>query len=209
MRRPSYTDEQLRDAVAASTSYRQVLPKLGLKIAGGTYNTMMKHVARLQLDVSHMKGQGWANGDTIKSNPRIRSKRQLEDIFCEGSLARNSCVRNIIVVEQLIPYKCSECNLSEWKGKKLSLEMHHRNHNSSDNRIENLTFLCPNCHSITPSYRKKNYKKGLTKLSDEDILLAHEGSKNIKQMCEKLRIRADGDNYGVVRRRLRMLGVMM
>lgn len=38
-------------------------------------------------------------------------------------------------------------------------EIHHKNGDRYDNRIENLEILCPNCHSLTPNYRYRGGKK--------------------------------------------------
>jgi 5-methylcytosine-specific restriction endonuclease McrA len=36
------------------------------------------------------------------------------------------------------------------------MALHHRNRDGNDNRIENLEYLCPNCHSQTPNYGGRN-----------------------------------------------------
>jgi hypothetical protein len=60
----------------------------------------------------------------------------------------------------LIPYKCRDCNNEgNWNNKKLSLHLEHINGNWDDNRLENLCFLCPNCHSQTPTYCGNKNKK--------------------------------------------------
>ena len=41
----------------------------------------------------------------------------------------------------------------------ISLEIDHINGDNNDNRIENLHYLCPNCHALTDSYRGKNSAK--------------------------------------------------
>ena len=62
-----------------------------------------------------------------------------------------------IIKQKLIDYICSECGLSdEWNGKVISLQLEHKNGKNNDNRLDNLTFLCPNCHSQTDTYAGKN-----------------------------------------------------
>ena len=56
--------------------------------------------------------------------------------------------------------KCSFCKNSMWMGKKISLSLHHVDGNFRNNVIKNLTLLCPNCHSQTPNYGRKNTGNG-------------------------------------------------
>jgi Homeodomain-like domain/HNH endonuclease len=48
--------------------------------------------------------------------------------------------------------RCEICGLTEWLGTPLSMALHHINGDGRDNRLENLQFLCPNCHSQTPNF---------------------------------------------------------
>ena len=52
--------------------------------------------------------------------------------------------------------KCEICGLTEWNNKPLVCQIHHINGNRTDNRLENLQMLCPNCHSQTENYQSKN-----------------------------------------------------
>lgn len=54
---------------------------------------------------------------------------------------------------------CERCGISRWLGEKLSLELHHRNGDGLDNRLQNLETLCPNCHSQTPNFGSKNKRR--------------------------------------------------
>lgn len=53
-------------------------------------------------------------------------------------------------------HKCECCGLSEWLGKPISLNTHHKNGRSKDNHLTNLELLCPNCHTQTPNFGRKN-----------------------------------------------------
>ena len=61
--------------------------------------------------------------------------------------------RRVILKEQ--DDKCGECNINEWLGKPIVLELHHIDGDNSNNTRENLIFLCPNCHSQTDNWRIK------------------------------------------------------
>ena len=63
--------------------------------------------------------------------------------------------------QQLIQcnYKRQCGNEGFWNGKKLVLQLEHKNGIHNDHRVENLCFLCPNCHSQTDTYSGKNIGK--------------------------------------------------
>ena len=56
-------------------------------------------------------------------------------------------------------YKCDVCNLSDWLGAPITLELHHIDGVNTNNETLNLQVLCPNCHSQTDNFRAKNIKK--------------------------------------------------
>lgn len=51
---------------------------------------------------------------------------------------------------------CAVCGISEWRDKKIVLELHHVNGKRDGHRPENVVLLCPNCHSQTETHRTKN-----------------------------------------------------
>lgn len=106
--------------------------------------------------------RAWNKGKNILTDRRVGRKHKLDELFCEHSKAPRYFVKELIIKNQLKPYKCEKCNIiDEWNGYPISLQLDHINGINNDNRIENLRFLCPNCHSQTPSFcgRGKNFGK--------------------------------------------------
>ena len=85
----------------------------------------------------------------------------MKEILKEDSIYQSYKLAKRLIKEGIKEYKCECCNLSKWQNKPIPLELHHINGIHSDNRLENLQLLCPNCHALTDSYRGKNIKKCL------------------------------------------------
>lgn len=151
-----YNDSQFINAVHQSTSIRQVLSILNLQPTGGNYKTFHSNVKKLNLDISHFSGQAWNKDKKLVFKPR----RSLQDILIKNSTYSNSYKLKLrLIKEGLFQEKCYTCNLTIWNSSKIPLELEHINGVNNDNRIENLTLLCPNCHALTSTYRGKNKNK--------------------------------------------------
>jgi hypothetical protein len=61
-----------------------------------------------------------------------------------------------LLKEGIFENKCSDCGIFEWNGKPLNMQLDHINGCSHDHRLENLRFLCANCHSQTDTFCGKN-----------------------------------------------------
>lgn len=148
----SWKEEDLIQAVNSSTSYSEVLTKLGLKIRSGNYITIRKYVAILNISVTHLTGK------TKKQINRKLPRRSNEDIFVENSTYSPSKLFNRLKTLNL-PEECSICGLLPlWQDKYLKFHVDHINGVNTDHRLENLRFLCPNCHSQTSTYAGRNNK---------------------------------------------------
>jgi 5-methylcytosine-specific restriction endonuclease McrA len=79
----------------------------------------------------------------------------LAKLLIKGRRSRNN-IRRRLIAEGIKNARCEECGISQWLGEALSLELHHRNGEKHDNRLENLALLCPNCHSQTDSWGGRN-----------------------------------------------------
>lgn len=85
-------------------------------------------------------------------------------MFIENCSVARHHVKKRLINEKIIPYCCQCCgNDGTWNGSKLVLQLEHKNGISNDNRLENLCFLCPNCHTQTKTYAAKNRKNNSRK----------------------------------------------
>lgn len=146
----SRSDEELAVAVAASMSLAEVLRRLGIKQAGGSQAHFSRRIRSAGLSTSHFRGQAHNRG---KPSPnRLRPELVLRVLPPGSSRIRTPQLRRALIAMG-VPELCSECGCQPmWRGKPLRLIIDHRNGDWLDNRLENLRFLCPNCHAQTATW---------------------------------------------------------
>lgn len=134
----NYTNEEISEAVKNSKSLAETLRYLNLRPAGGNYVTIKLKISELKLSTSHFLGQSWSkNTFTVPLSKKRSTKYIKRQLISE----RGHC--------------CESCNLSKWKDNLIPLELEHINGNSLDHKYSNLKLLCPNCHALTSTYRRK------------------------------------------------------
>ncbi|MGW2819416.1 HNH endonuclease signature motif containing protein [Streptomyces sp. NPDC001443] len=140
-----HSEATLREIVAAATSVKEVVRRLGISPVGGNHTHISRRIAALNIDTSHFTvHRGGPKGS--RGNPltlgspetgRIPGRRLLRELLRRG-------IREV----------CAMCGTgTEWNDKPLRLEVDHINGDWWDNRPENLQLLCPNCHAVTDTYR--------------------------------------------------------
>ena len=124
-----------------------VLTKVGLKPIGGNCQTAKKYIKLYNLNTDHFKSVNIGGS---------KPKYTFNEIFRENSPVTRRTTKNYIIKHNLIEYKCEKCGLiNSWESEKLVLQLEHKNGINNDNRLENLCFLCPNCHSQTETFSGK------------------------------------------------------
>lgn len=183
------SDEQFVELLKKSSTISEVLFKLGYTTKGNSwgYSQIKRRMTDLNLDYSIFKGKSYLAN---KKPDKISE----QDILRENCKHQRTVLRRYVIKNDLIPYKCAICGCTEWQGKTLSLELDHINGINNDNRLENLRFLCPNCHSQTSTYGSRNQQLNESKYDISDELRTmvenkYKEVKNIKQVSSILGIR--------------------
>ncbi|MFF0749030.1 HNH endonuclease [Streptomyces sp. NPDC004267] len=145
-----WTREVLAEAVAASTNMCEVLRRLGVEIVGGHHTHISRRIKTYDIDTSHFR--------TPSQKGKVWRPRTPEALLVEQSGPHPRRIPSDRIAwalaESGVREQCAMCDTGPvWRGRPLPLEVDHMDGNWRDNRIENLRFLCPNCHSTTDTYR--------------------------------------------------------
>jgi len=126
--------------------------------------------------------------------------------FTKGKIRPNSNLKRALIVKGIVKEECHICKLKDWRGNKIVLELDHIDGDKSNNTLENLRFLCPNCHSQTPTFRGRNCS-GKMKVSNEDLLAALKSERSIRQALLKVGLVDRGGNYARARKLKLLLSI--
>lgn len=184
------SDEQFVELLKKSSTISEVLFKLGYTVKGNSwgYSQVKRRMDDLNLDYYIFKGKS-----AVIKIGRLNNVRK-EDILKENCKHQRTVLRRYVIKNNLIPYKCAICGCTEWQGKTLSLELDHINGINNDNRLENLRFLCPNCHSQTSTYGSRNQQLNSSEYDIPDDLRKmvekkYDEVKSVKRVSSILGIR--------------------
>lgn len=137
----AYTDDDVINYSKEVKSISGLLDKLKLRKAGGNFGNIKRILQRLNVNTEHWTGQSWNKDAKLKD---------------WNQYTRGSNLKPHLIKER--GHKCEHCNLEEWMGQMIPIELDHIDGNRTNNNIENLRLLCANCHSLTPTFR--NRKRG-------------------------------------------------
>jgi DNA-binding transcriptional ArsR family regulator len=172
------TRDQVKDLLGEGLARSEVARRLGVSKATVSY-----HARRLGFPVQSPRRYDWAavqafydSGHTVRecqtqfgfhsaawseavSRGELVSRPRAMpiDTLLTGTRCRTH-IKQRLLGAGLLFERCEQCGITDWRGRRLALELHHRNGNGRDNRLENLTLLCPNCHSQTDSWGGRNNK---------------------------------------------------
>jgi DNA-binding CsgD family transcriptional regulator len=100
--------------------------------------------------------QAWA--DAVRRGDIVPRSRliPLDTLLVVGRRTNRTHLKGRLIAEGLKENRCEQCGIAEWQHKPLNVQLHHVNGDGTDNRLENIRFLCGNCHSQTDTYGGRN-----------------------------------------------------
>lgn len=139
-----FDTEALASALSVARTRREVLEFLGVEVTGRTYRRLATQLDHEGLDAAHL-------------HPHALRGVPLRELLVVGRhVARTSHLRRRLIAEGVLPPRCARCGRDTWEGGPIPLELDHIDGDRTNNLLENLRLLCPNCHALTPTYRGRN-----------------------------------------------------
>lgn len=156
-----YSKEIIESVIYECDSLADVMRALGKRPSGSLHNYLSALVQRYGIDTSHFT---FVKNNSQKSISNRLKPEEILTLIKDPTKGRTpGRLLTRALIESGIEYKCSneDCGISEWRGKKITLDVDHIDGNFLDCRINNLRFLCPNCHRQTATFGRK--KESLNK----------------------------------------------
>lgn len=141
-----YDEGKLRKAVADAICWSDVLRSMDLSIHGFNTDTLKKYVTHYNIDISHFDASA-----AFARNRNLEYSDQ--EVFRKNAVCSRGTVKTRVLKLGLIKYECQMCgNNGTWLDQQLNLQLDHIDGDWKNNELDNLRFLCLNCHSLTPTY---------------------------------------------------------
>lgn len=203
---------ELQAILDSSDSFVEVFKKLGVDPYSGNHKTLNARIREENLSIEILADR---RKKARLSHLENLNKTRLsdEEVFAIDSGYDRKHLKRRILENGWLEYRCEECGIGDtYNNKPISLQLDHKNGSNNDNRIENLRFLCPNCHSQTPTFGKRKLKRDKQAKVRSFPRKFDPDKEELEAMVKKLPMTKVGLHYGVsdsaVRKRCKLLGII-
>lgn len=182
----SISKEKMQSIIDECSSLGEVIERFGL-VRNGNYQTLYKKIEHDNIDISELRKRTLLAA-SIRASQTV-NKVQTEQMLVSGSTTSTQVIKRRVLKDGLLKYQCEKClNDGTWLDQSISLQLDHRNGDSSDHRLENLRFLCPNCHSQTETFCGRNAKKNTSIKTYNDCVVCKKKTPTTHSMyCDDCR----------------------
>src|SRR3712207_6327132 len=124
-----------------------------MRPAGGNHRTIRRYVEEVwRISISHFDPRG-VSVEALTRRGRI----PLHDVLTSESTYSRGHLKERLYQAGLKERRCELCGQGEaWRGERMSLILDHVNGVATDNRLENLRIVCPNCAATLPTHCGRN-----------------------------------------------------
>lgn len=171
----------LQNLLDTKNTFVEVFEGIGIPKAslyGSYYPRLKARILKDGLDMTSFAARNKEYMKVVRSEgmPRLR-----DDEYFVRKSSPGGGLKARVIKTKAIEYKCKFCgNDGFHNGKKLSLQLDHISGDKSDNRLTNLRFLCPNCHSQTDTFCSKKNMRTKPKMCSCGVRISRQAS-----LCRK------------------------
>lgn len=190
--RTLYSIDELKNAVPTADCFSDICRILSVTVCTYNITRLQELCIKHAISTEHFKTH---NTKCYKERNKVKYNNDLTTVLEENSTFNRSSLRGFLVRSGLYTGKCSLCGIGDyWNNKTLTLEVDHINGNHTDNRIQNLRWVCPNCHSQTPTFKKgtvgqtDNHKDVDMLELYKQVLSAQQNTNNAKEEIRQKRL---------------------
>ncbi len=170
-----------------------MLRKVNLSSYGNNRIALRKIIDEYDLDLTKISEN--RRQENLKNIKKIQNRtKPLEEVLVKNSIYKSNVLLNRLVSEGYKEMKCECCGITDWMGKPITFQLHHKDGDHLNNELENLECLCPNCHTQTDNYAgkgkckmpkltKKQEKRKAQRGISEDGQKLYDGYGGYKVLC--------------------------
>ncbi len=156
-RTPPFSEADARAAIEHAICWADALRLLGYNPRGHNYRTLQRWARHWSIPTDHF------DADAGRRRAGRTQEIPLERVLVENSTYSRDKLKRRLFSSGLKFRRCELCGLGEeWRGRPMSLILDHINGRSTDNRIENLRIVCPNCAATFDTHCGRNLPRKRT-----------------------------------------------